>query len=232
MREAIESVVAQTFQDWELLIVDDASRDSSAEIAREFEQKDARIHLLFNKNHTGIPSTPRNEGLRAAQGRYIAFIDSDDLWESNKLEQQLPLFTDKVAVVFSNYEKINENGERRQRIVTAPQKINYEKLLLSNVIAMVTGIYDTQLVGKIEFLDVHHEDYAMWLTILKKGFTARNTNSVTAALRMRKGSVSYNKLCILSWQWRIYRDVEHLPFFRSIYYYANYAVKGLLKSLV
>ena len=149
LREAIESVQAQTYPDWELLIVDDASTDESIIIAREYEKSDSRIHLLINDNPIGIPSSPRNVGLKAAKGRYITFLDSDDLWFSQKLEQQLPFFSDnRTAIVFSNYEKIDEKSTRANRVISAPAIATYKSLLKGNVIGNLTGIYDTKKVGK------------------------------------------------------------------------------------
>ena len=229
---AITSVIEQTWQSWELLVVDDASTDRSVSIVKEYEKRDSRIHLLVNKNHVYMPSAPRNLGVQHAKGRFIAFLDSDDCWLPNKLEEQIPLFEDsEVAIVYSNYEKMSEDGKRNNRIVYAPKVTNYEKLLCGNIIGNLTGVYDTKKVGKILFNDIHHEDYVMWLSILKRGHIAKNTNTVTAIYRVRKQSVSSKKLYLLTWQWNIYRSIEHLDILHSIYYYVNYAIRAFLKSL-
>ena len=169
-----------------------------------------------------------------AKGRYIAFLDSDDAWLPGKLEHQLPYFDEgeNIAVVFSNYEKIDENSERDNRVVKARKITTYNKLLLGNVIGNVTALYDSKRVGKVHFRKVRHEDYAMWLSILKRGFVARNTGAVMALYRVTDNSVSSHKLRLLSWQWGIYRNVEKLGFLRSVYCYANYAIRGFFKSLV
>lgn len=229
--EAITSVINQTYDNWELLVIDDASEDYSCDIVREYIKRDNRIHLLFNDNHTGRPSSPRNMGVNNAKGRYIAFLDSDDMWFPEKLEQQIPLFDDdNVAIVYSNYEKMDEDGHRSSRIVKAPVTATYNMLLSGNVIGNLTGVYDQNKVGKIGFLDIHHEDYVLWLSILKKGFIARNTNTTTAAYRIVSNSISANKLQVLPWQWSIYRDIEHLSLLRSAYHFVNYAIKAFLKS--
>lgn len=234
IEEAIRSVMQQTYQEWELLVVDDASTDLSMQIAHRLAAIDSRIKILVNERNTGYPATPRNKAIDAAQGRYIAFLDSDDIWLPGKLEQQLPFFGDdeRVGVVFSNYEKVDVNAQRANRVVSAPSQTNYKQLLLGNVIGNVTGIYDTQRVGKVHFRKVRHEDYAMWLSILKRGFIARNTGTVTALYRVTGSSVSSCKFRLLSWQWNIYRRVEKLSFFSSVYYYINYAIRGLIKSFV
>ena len=234
IEDAIRSVMQQTYQNWELLVVDDASTDSSMSIVDRLASEDSRIKHVSNDTPTGYPATPRNLAVNMAKGRYIAFLDSDDMWLPDKLERQLPLFDKyaKVAVVFSNYEKVNEYGERAARVVVAPRRVSYRRLLLGNVIGNVTGIYDTKRVGKVYFPQVRHEDYAMWLSILKRGYLAYNLGEVTALYRVSFNSVSSRKLHLLSWQWKIYRNVEKLNFFTSVYYYANYAVRAFIKSLI
>lgn len=233
LHESIKSVIAQTYKEWELLIIDDFSEDSSYAIAEEYVALDSRIHLLKNHDRKGMPSAPRNVGVQAATGRYIAFLDSDDLWFPQKLEQQLALFTDnRTAIVYSNYEKIDENGTREDRLVTAPPQATYRTLLCGNVIGNLTGIYDTHKVGKVSIQDIHHEDYAMWLYILKQGYNAQNTGTTLAAYRVNRGSVSSNKLKAVTWQWHIYRKIEHLSLLRSVFYFVFYAFKAFIKGLI
>lgn len=233
LSEAVESVLAQTYTNWELLIVDDASTDNSVEIANRYAEADERIHVFHNTNHIKMPSAPRNVGTQEAKGRFIAFLDSDDIWFPEKLEQQLPLFEDSLtAIVYSNYEKIDEQSIRANRVVTAPEQATYQFLLRGNIIGNLTGIYDTKKVGKIAIENIHHEDYKVWLSILKQGFIARNTNTTLAAYRVSSHSVSSNKLKVISWQWNIYREVEHLSLLRSAYYFVFYAFKAFSKSLI
>ena len=229
--QTIDSVLFQTYTDWEMLIVDDCSTDDSASIIKQYSKRDARIKYLKTDLPSGSPCEPRNIGIMSAQGRYIAFLDSDDVWLPNKLEEQLKLFEyADTAIVYSNYEKINEDGERGQRIVTVPPQVSYMELLKGNVIGNLTGIYDTEKVGKVYCSKIHHEDYVLWLSILKKGFVARNTNVVHALYRVRKQSVSANKLAVISWQWNIYRNVEKIGFLKACYYFIHYAWRALLKS--
>lgn len=233
IREAINSVLAQTYTDWELLVIDDGSTDNSVDIVREYADKDQRIRLLFNDRHIGIPSAPRNEGVRNAKGRFIAFLDSDDIWHPQKLENQLPLFKkNDVVIVYSNYEKINEQGVKTKRIVTMPQLATYKTLLYDCVIGNLTGIYDISKVGKVAFKDVHQEDYVMWLNILKKGGIALNTNTVEGEYRVVSNSLSSNKIKTLGWHWAVYRKLEHLSFFKSCYYFVHYAFNALAKALI
>ena len=231
--EAIQSVINQTYSNWELLVVDDSSTDDSIDIVKEYIQSDHRIHLFFNTVHLGMPSAPRNIGAEHTKGRFIAFLDSDDCWLPKKLEEQIPLFSDSsVAIVYSNYEKISEDGKRTGRIIIAPSQINYANMLYGNIIGNLTGVYDKEKVGTLHIPNVHHEDYAMWLSILKKGFIGKNTNVTHALYRVTNSSVSSNKLRILSWQWDIYRKTEKLSLIKSIYYYIHYAINAYRKNRI
>lgn len=231
--QAIDSVRAQTYVNWELLIIDDCSTDDSATIIQQYVQQDSRIHYLKTDKPSGSPTLPRNIGIQHARGRYIAFLDSDDAWLPNKLEEQLPLFENNdTALVFSDYEKISEQGIRNQRIVSAPSSTNYKDLLRGNVIGCLTALYDTKKVGKICFENVSHEDYVLWLTILKKGFVARNTGNVHALYRVRTSSVSSNKWKALLWQWNIYINVEKVGYMRAAYYFLSYLIKAYKKRKI
>ncbi|MDE7166614.1 MAG: glycosyltransferase family 2 protein [Bacteroidaceae bacterium] len=232
--KAIESVMEQTYPHWELLVVDDGSTDRSCDVVRAYANRDRRIQLLINDKPTGMPVAPRNYGIERAKGDFIAFLDSDDMWLREKLAQQLPYFfrDNRTAVVFSDYEKIDEAGRRSARVVSTPRKVSYQQLLYGNVIGNLTGIYDVRKVGKNYFKEIRHEDYAFWLSVLKNGYVARSTQTVLALYRVHRNSISSNKLHILSWQWRVYRDVEHIGFFRSLYYYFFYAIKGLRKAWI
>ena len=230
--EAIESVLAQSYSERELIIVDDESTDASVSIVEAYAQKDSRIRLFRNPKPIKMPSAPRNMGLCMAKGRYIAFLDSDDMWLPEKLTQQIPLMQNpQVAIVYSNYEKMTESGKKTGRVIKAPRQADYKKLLRGNVIGNLTGIYDKEKVGIVPFLNIHHEDYAMWLSILKRGFIAQNTGTVAARYRLSSSSVSTNKYRVLSWQWNIYRNIEHISIMKSTIYFVSYAFKAFLKTL-
>ncbi len=232
--KAIESVIGQTYPFWDLLVVDDGSTDNSCDVVRAYAVRDSRVQLLINDNPVGMPYAPRNFGIQHAKGDYIAFLDSDDMWLREKLSQQLVVFhrDQRTAVVYSDYEKIDEEGTRSARIITAPRKTNYKEMLYGNVIGNLTGIYDVRKVGKNYFTNVHHEDYAFWLSVLKSGYIARNTQTVAALYRVRDSSVSANKFRVILWQWNIYRRVENIGILRSAYYFCFYAISALRKSFV
>lgn len=231
--QSIQSVIQQTYDDWELLIIDDCSTDNSDLVINKFINNKS-IKCFKTNKPSGSPILPRNIGIENAQGRYIAFLDSDDVWLPNKLERQLKLFEqyEDMAICFSNYEKMTEQGERNNRIIKAPSMSTYKQLLLSNVIGCLTAVYDTEKVGKMFFQNHSHEDYILWLDILKRGYVARNTNTVEALYRVRENSVSSNKLKTLSWQWDIYRNVEKIGLFHSSYYFLNYAYRAFKKAMI
>ena len=230
--ETIESVLSQSYQNWEMIIVDDCSTDISSQIIRKYAACDSRIKYLKTEVPSGSPTLPRNIGIKNAAGRFIAFLDSDDIWLPTKLSEQIKLFDDEsVAIVYANYEKVNEKGDRNNRIIIAPFCVSYRNLLKGNVIGCLTAIFDVQKVGKIFFQKVGHEDFVMWLSILKKGFVARNTNTVLALYRVQNTSLSSNKLTALSWTWNIYRNIENLPWYSSCFYFLHYAFRSGLKYL-
>jgi glycosyltransferase involved in cell wall biosynthesis len=228
--QTIESVLAQTFQNWEMLIIDDCSIDGSDEIINQYCNNDTRIKYYRTESPSGSPTIPRNIGIKNAQGRYIAFLDSDDMWLPTKLENQIQQFdNDNIVIVFSYYEKINESGIRKNRIVTSPSSVAYKDLLKGNCIGFLTAMYDTVKVGKIYFNSIGHEDYVYWLSILRSGYIACNTNTVEALYCVRDNSISKNKLKASKWTWYIYRKFLHFNFFKSFYYYCFYFLRALRK---
>lgn len=229
--KAIESVQAQTFTDWELLVIDDFSDDSSPAIVSSMAERDSRIRLLINDRTTRMPATPRNVGIKEAAGRYIAFLDCDDMWLPEKLAHQLPLFEEKnCGAVFSLYKKMDEAGNVTNTVIS-PASADFRTLLKGNCIGNLTGIYDTAKVGKVYQKEIHHEDYLMWLEILRKGFIARNTGTVEGFYRVSSTSVSGSKLKVFGWTWDIYRKELKLPLPEAAFNFFCYAVNGVLKLL-
>lgn len=230
--ESINSVISQSYLNWELLVIDDNSTDNSVSIIKNYCQKDSRIKFLQNDNPQGKPFAPRNFGIKNASGRYIAFLDCDDKWLPTKLDNQIKLFEDsKCAVAFSYYKKMSEESVVRDGIIKSPAKVCYKQLLDGNCIGNLTAVYDTQKVGKVFQKDIHHEDYVMWLEILSKGFYAINTNSVEAIYRESSSSTSGNKISAFIWTWNIYRKVLKLSLVSSIYHFSIYSIKAVMKFL-
>ena len=226
--QAIKSVIAQTYTNWELIIVDDCSNDNSLNIINKYVKIDNRVKLIqLSKN--GGPAVARNMAISKATGRFIAFLDSDDLWKKNKLEFQLNyMIKENIAFSYSPYDIIDENGSKISEF-TPSSKISYKQLLKTNSIGCLSAIYDCLLLGKEYMKDIRHEDYTLWLKLLKKVDYAYGTNQSLAKYRKINSSISSNKFKVIFWQWAIYRDVEKLSFFKSLYNFMFYIYYGLTK---
>lgn len=208
----LDSVRAQSFTDWECLVVDDGSTDATADIVRVAAQADPRIRLLDNAQAKG-PAGARNTGIAAGQGRYIAFVDSDDLWLPHKLEAQLAfMHTTGAALSFSSYELFDGDGRRPSRVRIAPPSVDYEQLLDRNHIGCLTAMYDSAQVGRQTMPNLRmRQDWGLWLRIVRtSGRPALGMPEVTARLRLRRGSLSRNKLVAVWYNYRLLRDHEGL----------------------
>jgi len=226
---SIESVLNQTYNNWELIIIDDLSTDNSNKIIEKYTKRDNRIKLIKLKKNTG-PATARNIGIKEANRRYIAFLDSDDMWLSNKLEKQISFMKDNdVYLCYSSYYIIDENKNIKSIFNIPKIKIDYNDLLKSNIIGNLTAIYDTKKIGKLYMKNVGHEDYTLWLKILRKIDYAYGINEPLAKYTLHSNSISSNKLKSAYWQWKIYRKNEKLNFQKSIYYFIHYCYNGIVK---
>ncbi len=227
----IESVLAQTYQHWEMIVIDDGSTDNSARIVTEYATRDPRIKL-FSQPNAGSAAA-RNNGIRRAIGRYIALLDSDDLWEPNFLEEQIALLTEKnAALVCSSHKRIDENGKECLQPFRAPQRMTYNDLLKTCSISCLTGLYDSSKFGKIylnEDFRTLRDDHIYWLTIAKKAGEAFGNQQILASYRMRSNSVSYSKRKVIIPQFRVYYESEKLGFWRSLYYLMHWAWNGYKK---
>lgn len=238
---AIRSVQAQSVQEWELLVVDDSSRDDSHAVAERAAAADPRVRVLRNEGPGGAGPT-RNVGIEAARGRYIAFLDSDDLWLPTKLERQLALLEVSGApLVYSAYYKVDADfsGEAvdfapNGRVVRAPLRLEYRHMLRQDYIGFLTAVYDTAALGKRLLPSIERrQDYALMLAILRDGHVARGLDEPLALYRSgRTGSLSANKLVAARYNWHIYRHVEELPLPRALWAFGNYAVRAGLKYLI
>ena len=231
IRHCVSSVLRQGFQDWELIVIDDASTDATGDLAQDHASRDARVRLISLATNGGA-AVARNAGIRQARGRYIAFLDSDDAWDSHKLESQLAFMQAReAALVFSAYRKVDDAG-RELGVVGVPERAGYRDLLKTNYIGCLTAMYDTQRLGKVEMpLIRKRQDLALWLKIIKlTGEPAWGQPEVLATYMVRRGSVSADKQSAAAYQWRVYREVEALSLPISGYYFAQYAVRGLLRS--
>ena len=226
--DAIRSVFSQTYGDWEMIIVDDCSSDRSLEIAEQYAKVDNRIRIIYLDCNMGVASA-RNAGIATAKGRYISFLDSDDIWEKDKLSRQLKFLSENgYFFVFASCKLINESGASMNKILKAPNSVNYEKLLRSNCITCSSVMIDASKIN-VSMPDIKHEDYATWLGILKKGFAAYGLDSELVKYRIRKTSVSANKLKSLSWVYRIYRNYLKMTPQQALYHIVVYFLHSIKK---
>ena len=226
----IKSVLDQDFESWEMVIVDDNSSDGSPEIIKRYAAKDSRIILIENKENTGAASA-RNLAIQQSKGRFIAFLDSDDLWLPNKLSMQVNfMLENNFGFTYSAYDKINESGERIGQI-QVPSQVSYHELLKTCSIGCLTAIYDTTVLGKVYMPIIDkRQDYGLWLNLLKKLSYAYGIQEVLAIYRVRNNSISSNKFIAAKYQWKIYREIEMLLLLSSIKYMVTYTLHGILKS--
>jgi teichuronic acid biosynthesis glycosyltransferase TuaG len=229
--QTIRSVQTQTYKNWDMIIVDDGSNDNTHEVVEECGRADDRISLIrFHRNQGAAAG--RNAGIEAAGGRYIAFLDSDDLWLPDKLEKQTAFMRNRECVLsYTAYKKIDDDGNVISDAITVPATVTYQKLLLTNVIGCLTAMYDSRVLGKVYAPTAvkRQEDYCLWLKILKMGYEARGLNEPLALYRVRSRSASRNKAKVAFHQWKVYREVERLSLIKSISCFLRYAYHGYRK---
>lgn len=229
LKATIESVLAQTYTNWELLFVDDCSTDNSLEIVRSYS--DSRIKILQNEQNSGA-AVSRNYALREAKGKWIAFLDSDDLWKPEKLERQLAYMQDNgISFSYTDYEVIDENNKIISTFKPSLDVCHYKDILKHNYIGCLTVIYDSEKLGKV-FMPTNapkREDLACWLSILRSGEKAYCLHECLAQYKVHANSVSSNKFKMMKYQWQVYRKVEGINVFKSLYYLSSWAIMGVLK---
>ena len=228
--ETIESVLAQTYQNWEMLIVNDCSKDNTAEIVQSYAVKDKRIKLINLKQNSGAAAA-RNTAIQNAKGRYIAFLDSDDLWKEEKLQKQIQFMQQNEYVfTFTAYEHFKDVKENVQNSVKVSQSLNYKQALKGNQIGCLTVILDRKQIHNIQFSNERHEDYILWLNILKSSITAYGLNESLALYRIGNSkSISNNKLKSALWTWKVYKESQEFSMLKSAYYMLFYVMNGLRK---
>lgn len=224
---AITSIVAQDYQHWELLITDDKSSDNTIAILKGFEARDPRINVLFNDENLGAGFS-RNQSIRRARGKYIAFLDSDDLWKPDKLKIQVSFMEkNNYVFTFTSYQMFSNEGDGK--VVNAPSSITYDKLLYGNVIGCLTVMYNAEVLGRQEMpLIRKRQDMGLWLALLTKCDKAYGLPDVLAKYRTDSG-MTQNKLHVAKYQWEFYRTVVQLNLLRSSWYFFWYALNGFLK---
>lgn len=230
--DTIESVLSQTYSQFEMLVVNDGSVDNGVEIVERYCESDPRIKLFHNDSNLG-PAKTRNKAISYAKGRFIAFLDSDDLWYADKLEIQVSkMMESDIPFAFSSYDRMDENGEDLGPVL-APPKVCYADLLKTCSIGCLTAIYDAEALGKVYLPDIlKRQDFALWLKILKLTPEAMGIEKVLAKYRVRNNSISGNKWVASKYQWKVYREIEGLNAPLSIYYFFHYTINGVIKTYV
>lgn len=227
--EAIKSVMEQSYKNWKLLILDDGSSDRTVEIARGIADNDSRITVYQNPCNQGVAMT-RNRGIELAEGEWIAFIDSDDMWHREKLEKQLEMSEKTGAsILYSSYALVTENGEHREDY-HVPATTCYEAMLKENVIGCSTVMLRRCAWERHRFpVDLYHEDYALWLKLLKLGYTASGCEEILVDWRVLENARSFNKWSAAKNRWKVYRQMEKLPIGKSLRVFAAYTYSGIAK---
>lgn len=227
--ESIRSVQQQTYENWELLVIDDASRDGTSRLVEDLQAKDPRIklHVLPANQGAGFA---RNIGIKAATGKYISFLDSDDLWKPSKLEIQLRIMEQEhVDVCFSSYNLMDEEGKGLQKQIKALEFLPFKKLKKANYIGNLTGIYNASRLGKIYCpLIRKRQDWGLWLLAVEKAGFARGIREPLAVYRERKGSISGNKIEMLQYNYKVYRKVLEYSSLKSLFWMGLFLWEQLL----
>jgi teichuronic acid biosynthesis glycosyltransferase TuaG len=222
--EAIDSVRAQTFSEWELLVVDDGSSDGTADIVEHYVAMDHRIRLFRQASPSGSPAVPRNVGIKSARGRYLAFLDSDDLWFPEKLEKQIRFMEKEgCSMSCSGYLAFMETTAQPAGYFVPPAKAGYRQMLSENTVGCLTMVVDASRFRQVVFPVCGHEDYALWLDLLRPGGEVCGMPDILAGYRLSRGSVSSNKIRVLRFFWFIYRYREGFSRVRSLLYCLRYA---------
>lgn len=227
--QTIKSVISQTYKDWELLIVDDLSTDNTCEIVERESAKDNRIRLIRHDHNQG-PAQARNSALRHASGRWIAFLDSDDLWLPTKLETQLAFHLSKKSQIsFTEYRRISADNMSTGQLIKVPEILTYTDLLSNTAIATSTVLIDRNLTGTFEMKQIYYDDFGCWLQLLRPGGFAAGLQEDLMRYRVLGGSVSRNKWRSAKEVWKTYRTVENLNILRSTWHFSHYCLNALVK---
>lgn len=228
--DAIDSVLAQTYRNFELILINDCSADSTLDIMNNYAQKDSRITVVSNEVNSGV-SFSRNRTIRMSEGEYVAFLDSDDIWAPEKLEKQISLANSnpQASLIYTASGFIRQDGKRVDFIMHVPDKISRKELLKQNVISCSSVLIKRSSIENVSMpSDKMHEDFATWLTVLKKEPYAYGIDEPLLIYRLSNHSKSSNKLKAALMTWRVYKYAG-LNFFERLYYMSFYALRSLRK---
>ena len=231
IKETIESVLSQTYEQFELILVDDISRDNSVKIIESFS--DPRVKLYSLEKNSGAYAA-RNKGLEVANGRYIAFLDADDLWVKDKLQREMEFMKEKDAgFVFTGYEFADSDGKGLGIIVEVPERITYKQALHNTTIFTSTVLLDREKISDelIRMPNIKSEDTATWWNILKAGNVGYGMNENLVTYRRSSQSLSANKFVALKRIWNLYMEIAHLSIFAACYHFIRWAVLAVRRRI-
>lgn len=219
IEQAIQSIQDQTYPNWELIIVDDASTDGTFALVENKIKQNQKVHLLQNRKNQGT-GVARNLGIKAAKGRYICFLDADDLWLPEKLRVQVEFMQKRDLVMsFSSYRLISEVGEELDKTILALPELSYSKLLRANYVGNLTGMYDVEKTGKVYCPPFRkRQDWALWLSVLKKAGGAKGIQQPLALYRLRKEGISGNKFALIRHNFKVYHQFLDFGILKSCRY--------------
>lgn len=225
-----QSIFSQSYSNWEWIIVDDCSTDDSLKVIEQFAKNEPRITIL--KNSTNLQAAKsRNRAIEHARGRYIAFIDSDDIWVSEKLMMQIAFMKKKdIAFSYHSYKKFYGDMDYIGALINVPVVVSKQDILRTCSIATLSVVYDTKIVGKVPMGTIDkREDLICWLKILNKSAYAYGMTESLGFYRVHFNSYSANKIEVAKLQWKVYREIEKLNLFHSLVYFFFYSLNGIIK---
>lgn len=230
IRESVQSVQNQTFDNWELIVIDDCSEDNTVAVVTQLAQDDSRICVYSNEHNSGVAKT-RNRGLELCNGEYVAFLDSDDTWYPEKIEIQLKCFRETGAdLICTSYAIVDAQGRKQCEDFLVPECISFHHLLKENVIGCSTVMFRRAAGNDVCFEeDFYHEDYVLWLRLLKRGYKAIGIKKVLVNYFFHSDSKAGNKRKAAQNRWRVYRNYLGLSLVKSAWYFTHYALAGLRK---
>jgi len=231
IKETIESVLAQSYPAWELIIVDDCSTDDTDDVVSQY-LADKRIRYIKNDTNSGA-AVSRNRALREAKGKWIAFLDSDDLWEPDKLQKQISFMRDNgYHFSYTNYIEIDEESKANGKSVTGPKRISKHAMYNYCWMGCLTVMYDADTVGLIQIADIKmNNDYAMWLKVCKKA-NCYLLDETLARYRKRSGSISnHGYMKLIKWHYKLYREAENKNPLSSFVLTVRNLFFGVLKKI-
>lgn len=228
--KTIESVLNQTYKNWEMLLFNDKSKDDSLKIIKKYSEKDERIKVIDSKENVGVV-VARNKLIEIATGGFIAFLDADDYWREQKLEKQIKYMKEQNALIScTEYIRVTED-EKEINDIIIKEIITYEDMLKNNYLGCLTVVYNANKLGKRYFKEREkNEDYVLWLEIVKETKIIFGLKENLAFYRVLNNSRSSNKIEAAKDRWNVYRKVERLSLFKSIYYFLQYVIRALKKT--